>query len=92
MSLKPIPEEPLAKFCNGSCGKKQKHFNPGDKIKRRSANRHISLKEICLRLIRFINRGSKFTCEQIDEIIMAMQQAILGLQQRKHEMRMKRKK
>lgn len=80
MSLKLIPVEP------GSAGrgKKQKHFNPGGKIKG-NGHKETSLKNICLRLVRFINRGSRFTYEQIDELIMSLQQSILRLQKKKQE-------
>lgn len=80
MSLKLIPVEHSG---NGR-GKKQKHFNPGGKIKE-NGHKENSLKSICLRLVHFINRGSKFTYQQIDELIMALQRSILNLQKKKQE-------
>lgn len=80
MTLKLIPVEHSG---NGQ-GKKQKHFNPGNKMKR-NGQKDSGLKNICLRLVHFINRGSRFTYEQIDEIIMGLQQSILRLQKKKQE-------
>ncbi len=83
MSLKLIPTE------TGNHGEANgkdisrrngKQFNPGNKIKKNS-----SLKVMCLKLVHFINRGSRFTYEQIDELIMGMQSSILGLQKKKQE-------
>lgn len=85
MTLKLIPVEPTS---NGH-GKKQKHFNPGGKIKG-NGHKDGSLKNICLRLVHFINRGSRFTYEQIDELIMALQRSILRLQKKKQEILKKR--
>lgn len=90
MALKQVPMETNG---NGQHfqGKKQKHFNPGNKIKKKSDGATGTLKNICLKLIHFINRGSRFTYEQIDELIMAMQRTILNLQKRKQEI-IKRKR
>jgi len=59
---------------------KQKYFNPGQKIKKENP-----LKGICLRLVHFINRGTKFSYEQIDDLIMSLQHVILNLQRTKQE-------
>lgn len=64
--------------------KKQKHFNPGDKLKRKK-NENGGLKEVCLKLVHFINRGGSFTYQQIDELIMSMQHSVLNLQKKKRE-------
>ncbi|MBI5413492.1 hypothetical protein HZA42_04060 [Candidatus Peregrinibacteria bacterium] len=85
MSLKLIPVEKPANVPSGP-GKKQKSFNPGNKIKKNDDGKDHSLKGICLRLIHFINRGSKFTYEQIDDIIISMQHSILRLQKKKQEL------
>lgn len=81
MSLKLIPVE---KCANGAGGQKQKHFNPGNKIKK-TGGKNTPLKDICLRLVHFINRGGKFTFEQIDELIISMQHSILNLQKKKQD-------
>lgn len=81
MTLRPIPVEN-----NGPHTKNKKQFNPGQQIKKRNGAHHLSLKTICLRLVAFINRGSRFTFQQIDEIIMTLHHAILSLQKRKQEM------
>lgn len=90
MSLKLIPVEKPANMPGGP-GKKQKSFNPGNKIKKNGQGKDHSLKGICLRLVHFINRGSKFTYEQIDDIIISMQQSILRLQKKKQEILKNRK-
>lgn len=82
MSLKPIPLEPTARR------EGKKSFNPGNRIKKDPSD--FSLKTLCLRLIRFINRGSRFTYQQIDEIIMGLEAGILKLRKKKQEM-MKKK-
>ena len=91
MTLKLIPIEHSGGNGKNPNGKKTKHFNPGNQIHKHTKNGGGSLKNICLRLVHFINRGSKFTYEQIDELIMALQRSILSLQKKKQEM-MKRKK
>lgn len=85
MTLKIIPTEEAGSndFCQN--GKRQKHFNPGNKIKDKKASKDGSLKNICLKLVHFINRGSKFTYQQIDELIMGMQKSVLSLQKKKQE-------
>lgn len=91
MSLKLIPTEEAGKNGFSQNGKKQKHFNPGNKLKRNGANgsangaHDSSLKNICLKLVHFINRGSRFTYEQIDELIINMQRSVLALQKKKQE-------
>ena len=92
MSLKLIPTEEAGKNDFSQNGKKQKHFNPGNKLshsthgKNGASNAHDgSLKSMCLKLVHFINRGSKFTYEQIDEVIIHMQRSILALQKKKQE-------
>lgn len=87
MSLKLIPMEPADKS-----GQKQKHFNPGNKIKKTtpSLEGFGSLKHICLRLVAFINRGSRFTFQQIDDLIVALERSVMSLRKKKQEM-MKRK-
>ena len=90
MTLKLIPmEESTGEQINH--GKKQKTFNPGNKIKN-NGHREGGLKNICLRLVHFINRGGRFTYEQIDELIMSMQQSILSLQKKKQEILKKKNK
>ncbi len=84
MTLKLIPVEETDKNSNGN-KQKQKHFNPGQKIKDHSPNKEGSLKHICLKLVHFINRGGRFTYQQIDELIMGMQKSILTLQKKKQE-------
>lgn len=91
MTLKLIPVENFGASENSQNGKKQKSFNPGNRIRKNSKSDGGGLKNICLRLVHFINRGSKFTYHQIDELIMGLQRSILSLQKKKHEM-MKRKK
>lgn len=82
MSLKLIPVEPTT----NDCGKKQKYFNPRHKIKgSKRSGKDFSLKGLCLSLIHFINRGSKFTYEQIDDLIMMLHKSILSLQKKKQE-------
>lgn len=90
MTLKIIPTEEANPndFCQNK--KRQKHFNPGNKIKKTDAGKDGSLKNICLKLVHFINRGGKFTYQQIDELIINMQKSILALQKKKQEA-MKRK-
>lgn len=91
MALKLIPVEGAP---GGGCaqGKKQKHFNPGNKIKKGASRggQSGSLKHICLRLVHFINRGGKFTYEQIDDLIMGLQHSILNLQKKKQDILKKR--
>ncbi len=84
MSLKEIPTEPQLPSTLQFAGQKQKGFNPGNKIKKAEGGN--PLKTICLRLVHFINRGSKFTYDQIDELIGALHQSILSLQKKKQEM------
>lgn len=90
MSLKLIPVETLRNE-NGN-GKersasshKQKSFNPGSRIKKEGNGKTGPLKNICLRLVHFINRGGKFTYQQIDDLILGMQSSILNLQKKKQE-------
>ena len=92
MTLKLIPTEEAGKNAFFQNGKKQKHFNPGNKLKRNDGGKNgangahdSSLKSVCLKLVHFINRGSKFTYEQIDELIMNMQRSVLALQKKKQE-------
>lgn len=82
MTLKLIPHELPEKNGNGN-HPGGKHWNPGNKIKK---NNNGVLKNICLRLIHFINRGSRFTYQQIDELILVLHQSILGLQKKKQEL------
>lgn len=65
-------------------GKRCKSFNPGNKIKKHC--KQNPLKGICMRLVHFINRGSKFTYQQVDDLIMTLQHSVLNLQKKKHEM------
>ena len=83
MSLKPIPVESTP-----PSGQKQKHFNPGSTLKKHRADG--TLKHLCLRLIHFVNRGSRFTFEQIDELIMSLERSILSLRKKKQEMMRKK--
>lgn len=84
MSLKEIPHESQLPSTLQFAGQKQRGFNPGNKIKKAEGGN--PLKRICLRLVHFINRGSKFTYDQIDELIGSLQQSILSLQKKKQEM------
>lgn len=91
MSLKLIPLELPGR--EGS--RKQKNWNPGHKIAKTNAkgkNGASPLKSLCLRLIHFVNRGSRFTYEQIDELILTLHHAILNLQKKKQEILRKRHK
>lgn len=88
MSLKLIPTENPAKAEIG----KSKNFNPG-KIKKilDAKEKDFSLKTMCISLVHYINRGGKFTCEQIDEIIIGLHRSILKLQKKKQEILKKKK-
>lgn len=93
MTLKLIPFENAPGNSNGGGpspakrgDKKQKSFNPGGKIKKKLSNNESPFKKICLQLVHFVNRGSKFTYEQIDELIVSLHHSILSLQKKKHEM------
>ena len=92
MTLKLIPTEETGKNAFFQNGKKQKHFNPGNKLKNHGGGKNGAngshdgtLKSVCLKLVHFINRGSRFTYEQIDEVIIHMQRSILALQKKKQE-------
>ncbi|GEM_PF-3777374 len=89
MTLKLIPVENVSRQ-GGQNGKK--HFNPGNQIRKASKSEGGSLKNICLRLVHFINRGSKFTYQQIDELIVALHRSILSLQKKKQEMMRRKQK
>lgn len=87
MSLKLIPNESVP-----AEGKKQnKTFNPGGGMKKSAANSKgtpsdgPSLKELCLRLVHFVNRGGRYTFEQVDDIIVSLQHGILKLQKKKQD-------
>ncbi|PIQ78493.1 hypothetical protein COV82_00890 [Candidatus Peregrinibacteria bacterium CG11_big_fil_rev_8_21_14_0_20_46_8] len=90
MTLKPIPHESLAKSeqKKHSNRKKNKNFNP--KVSNTSSD--TTLKTIVSGLVRFVNRGSKYTVEQIDDLIMAMQRSIIRLQKEKHSIMQKRER
>lgn len=94
MTLKLIPTEEAGKNGFSQNGKNKKHFNPGNKLKRagngKNAAHDGTLKNICLKLVHFINRGSKFTYQQIDELIMNMQRSVLALQKKKQEVMRKK--
>lgn len=79
LRLIPIEEEKTAS------SKKQKFFNPGNKIKKCRGKKCRHLKDICLKLIHFINRGERFSFDQIDDLIISMQHSILNLQKKKQE-------
>lgn len=89
MTLKLIPVEHGPKDESPAAGlrdkKNKKNFNPGSKLKVQSANSEDGLKSLCLRLVHFINRGSRFTYEQVDELITGMHHSILKLQKKKQE-------
>lgn len=82
MALKLIPIESGG---NGHALGRSKHFNPGNKIKKTGKQKNTILKNICFKLIHFINRGSRFTYEQIDDLIVGMHHSILNLQKKKQE-------
>lgn len=88
MSLKQIPNEGIFGIDHAHGGKTCKHFNPGNKIKKQEKveNGAFSLKTICMELVHYINRGSKYTSQQVDELIHRMQRGVVGLQKTKHEM------
>lgn len=99
MTLKLIPVErgssngSGAAFCpNNKQGKRQKYFNPGHQLSKKNCEKEASLKNICFRIVHFINRGSKFTYQQIDDLIMAMEHTVLGLQKKKREIIEKKRK
>lgn len=84
MSLKLIPVEKESR----DKVKKQKHFNPGNRMQKPrgdSKQEGAFLKNLCLRLVAFINRGSRFTYEQIDEVIAGLHRSILILQKKKQD-------
>ena len=89
MTLKLIPFE---LFSNSSEKKAKgdprfKSFNPGNKIKKNKiSDLQSGFKNICLKLIHYINRGSHFTYEQIDDLIMHLHRGILVLQKKKQEL------
>lgn len=92
MTLKLIPVERASNngngaFCQNNEKRKrsQKNFNPGHQISKKNREKDKSLKNVCFRIIHFINRGSKFTYQQIDDLIMAMEHTVLGLQKKKRE-------
>ncbi|MBP9717690.1 hypothetical protein KBD59_00115 [Candidatus Gracilibacteria bacterium] len=89
MSLKQIPNEGERKD-NRAEQKSAKHFNPGNQIKQ-VPNGAFSLKSICLELVHYINRGSKYSYEQVDELIHRLQRGVIGLQKTKHEMLLQKK-
>lgn len=84
MTLRAIPTEEGAEEPQD---KKQKKFNPAGNLKnlKKEQPHDGSLKTICMRIVHFINRGSKHTYEQLDELIMTMQRSILSLQKKKQE-------
>lgn len=92
MSLRLIPtEEPATSAHNAVAkNKSKKNFNPGSKLTKETASHDVGLKAICLRLVHFVNRGSRYSYEQVDEIIGGLHQSILGLQKKKLELLKKR--
>lgn len=86
MSLKEIPVE------NPSRSGQMEHFNPGSRLKKKNKKESGSLKELCLKLIGYINRGRRYTYDQIDELVMGMHRSILDLQKKKHQILKKRRK
>lgn len=96
MSLKLIPVEKQTE--EPSDVAKQKGFNPLQKrlhneAKKTSKLQEVTLqqqkdsglKNVCMRLVHYINRGSRFTYEQVDELIVSLHRGILGLQKKKQE-------
>lgn len=83
MTLKLIPVEHGCKDAGPQACGKQKSFNPGGRISKK--NKDNSLKNICMRLVHFINRGSKFTYQQVDDLIINLQHSVLNLQKKKQE-------
>lgn len=83
MYLKIIPTEELDEKCASDPRKKtnKKSFNPSRKIEQEDGD--AGLRSMCLRLVHFINRGSRYTYEQVDEIIIGLHQSILKLQKKK---------
>lgn len=85
MTLRPIPVEQTPKKKNA-----ERLFNPGNKIKKNHAD--FSLKHLCLSLVHFINRGSRFTYSQVDELIGGLYRLILHLQRKKQDILKKKQK
>ena len=92
MTLKLIPVENISRRDGTHSEKKQKHFNPGNQMRKNGGSEGSPLKNICLRLVHFINRGSRFTYQQIDELIVALHRSILSLQKKKQEMMRRKQK
>lgn len=90
MTLKQIPiEDPEGQRAKKTRG--AKHFNPGQRISptaEKSVNQSngVSLKEVCVHLVHFINRGSRYSVEQLEKIISDLQRSVLTLQKKKTEM------
>ncbi|PJC37521.1 hypothetical protein CO046_00055 [Candidatus Peregrinibacteria bacterium CG_4_9_14_0_2_um_filter_53_11] len=96
MSLKQIPTENLADCVISTSLKNEpqpktgtarstKNFNPGNTIKKTTGKEGKSLKELCLKLARYINRGSSASTDEIDTVITGMHRGILKLQKEKNE-------
>jgi hypothetical protein len=86
MTLKLIPVERSSEtsaFNNDVQPKSKRQSKNYAQKKNRNSNK--SSKNICFRIVDFINRGSKFTCEQMDELILNMQRSIVNLQKKKRE-------
>lgn len=87
--LKPIPVEEAER-------KKPHHFQNGKKQKAKiNGNgfhaRIISgdenfLKLICVNFANFVNKETKSTIQQIDDMIMGLQKSVLRLQKKKYEL------
>lgn len=86
MTLKLIPVEPTSetRAFNNDAQPKGK-LQRGNNAPKKNKNSGKSLKNICFKIVHFINRGSKFTYEQMDELILSMQRSIVNLQKKKRE-------
>ena len=86
MTLKLIPVEPTSetRVFNNDAQPRDKHPT-GNHTQKKNKNSGKSLKNICFKIVHFINRGGKFTYEQMDELILSMQRSIVNLQKKKRE-------
>lgn len=89
--LKPIPVEGNgSKKASGNFSRQQKQkskvFSPHIEDGSPSHHDEHFLKNICLHFVHFINRGTKYTIQQIDELIMGLQRSVIRLQKKKHQL------
>jgi hypothetical protein len=88
--LKQVPLEEVFEIkpisgTSTSTKQKSKKFEPELKnTNNKSSHGDRLVRKICIRFIGFVNRGKKFTFEQIDDLILGLQRVILHLQKQKH--------